>query len=177
MATWEKKIIKNITDFPLIRYDFIIFFKYDILTRGLFRGKERLDGFPKLLILCTSFTTFTKICSLRFLINGSRDIPLRPGDVYMSFNWVSLVQVIACRLIGTKPLPEPILNYSQLDSCEQNLCEILIEIQRVSPKKMSLKMSCAKRAAISQTTFSGAFPWMKTFEYWTTFHWIMFLRV
>ena len=27
----REKIIKNITDFPLIRYDFIIFFKYDIL--------------------------------------------------------------------------------------------------------------------------------------------------
>ena len=43
----REKIIKNITDFPLICYDFIIFSKYDILTRALFRGKERLDGFSK----------------------------------------------------------------------------------------------------------------------------------
>ena len=47
-----EKIIKNITDFPLICYDVIIFFKYDILTRGLFKGKRGLDDFPKLLILC-----------------------------------------------------------------------------------------------------------------------------
>ena len=34
-----------------------------------------------------------------------------------------------------------------------------------------------KMEAISQTTFSNAFSWMKMFEYWLKFHWNLFLRV
>ena len=34
-----------------------------------------------------------------------------------------------------------------------------------------------KMAAISQTTFSSAFSWMKTFEFWLRFHWSLFIRV
>ena len=33
-----------------------------------------------------------------------------------------------------------------------------------------------KMAAISQTAFSSAFPWMKTFEFQIKFHWNMFLK-
>ena len=31
----------------------------------------------------------------------------------------ALVQIMACRLFGAKPLPEPLLTYCQLDSQEQ----------------------------------------------------------
>ena len=34
-----------------------------------------------------------------------------------------------------------------------------------------------KMAAISQTTFSSAFSWMKKFEFWLTCYWSLFLRV
>ena len=34
-----------------------------------------------------------------------------------------------------------------------------------------------KMAAISQTTCSSAFSWMKMFEFWLKFHWSLFLRV
>ena len=34
-----------------------------------------------------------------------------------------------------------------------------------------------KMAVISQTTFSGAFSWMKMYEFWLTFHWNLFSRV
>ena len=34
-----------------------------------------------------------------------------------------------------------------------------------------------KMAAISQTTFSNAFSWMKMFEFWLSFHWILLPRV
>ena len=34
-----------------------------------------------------------------------------------------------------------------------------------------------KMAAISQTIISKAFSWMKMFEFWLRFHWIMFQRV
>ena len=34
-----------------------------------------------------------------------------------------------------------------------------------------------KMTAISQTTFSNAFPWIQTFEFYIKFHWNMFFRV
>ena len=39
-----------------------------------------------------------------------------PGAAYMR-HWVgsALVQIMACRLFGAKPLPEPMLSYYQLD--------------------------------------------------------------
>ena len=77
---WEE-FIKDVTNFTLIGNDFFIFFQYDIIIRRLFRGKKRLDGFPKLLIFYASLTAFTKVGSLRFLINGCRDIPWYPAYI------------------------------------------------------------------------------------------------
>ena len=53
--------------------------------------------------------------SLHIDINSSP-----PSAAYMH-RWTgsSLVQAMACRLFGTKPLPEPMLAYCQLDSQEQ----------------------------------------------------------
>ena len=36
--------------------------------------------------------------------------------IYASVNLASLVQVMACHLVGTKPLSEPILEYCELDT-------------------------------------------------------------
>ena len=57
-----------------------------------------------------------KISSVRF----TAAFPSPPSAAYMRQQTRSaLVQVMACRLFGTKPLPEPILAYCQLDSWEQ----------------------------------------------------------
>ena len=50
-----------------------------------------------------------------------------------------LVRVMACRLFGAKPLPEPMLVYCQLESWKQ---------LSVIFKEMHLKMSSVKMAAI-----------------------------
>ena len=55
---------------------------------------------------------------------------------------------MACRLIGAKPLSEPLLDYGQLNPCGTNFNEIGIKIQPFSYKKMSLKVSFAKMAVI-----------------------------
>ena len=75
-----------------------------------------------------------------------------------------------------------------------NFSEILIEILTFSFKKMCLKVSSAKWCpfclslnllthwgrvkmdAISQTTLSNAFSWMKMYECRLKFHWNLFLR-
>ena len=68
-----------------------------------------------------------------------------PSAAYMH-QWTdsSLVQVMACCLIGAKPLPEPMLAYCQLDTWEQ----IGIRMLPFSFKKIHLKMSSAKMSAI-----------------------------
>ena len=76
-----------------------------------------------------------------------------------------------------------------------NFSEILIGVQTFSFKKTHLEMSSAKwrpfclglnvltywgrdkMAAISQTTLSNAFSWMKMLEFRLKFHWSLFLRV
>ena len=57
----------------------------------------------------------------------------------------SLAKLMACRLLGTRPLPEPILIHCQLDSgLWINFSKIIIEIRTFSLKIMHLKMSSAK---------------------------------
>ena len=50
---------------------------------------------------------------------------------------------MACGLIGTKPLSEPMLDYCQLDPCEY-FNENLINVQQFSLKELHVKMSSAK---------------------------------
>ena len=59
--------------------------------------------------------------------------------------WSALIQVMACRLFGAKPLPEPINAHLLLiEPLGTNLSENRIEIQKFSFNKMHLKMSSAK---------------------------------
>ena len=48
-----------------------------------------------------------------FVINQ----PISPSAAYMR-QWIgsALVQIMACRLVGAKPLSKPILGYCELDS-------------------------------------------------------------
>ena len=52
----------------------------------------------------------------------------------------ALVQVMPCRLFGTKPLPEPMLAYCQLDHWEKS-SEIWIKIQKMHSRKCIWKCS------------------------------------
>ena len=59
--------------------------------------------------------TMATIIGTTILVN-----PSPPSAAYMRhWNGSALVQVLACRLFGAKPLPEPMLVYCQLDSWEQ----------------------------------------------------------
>ena len=82
-----------------------------------------------------------------------------------------------------------------IEPLEKKFIEILIEIITFSFSNMHLKLSSDKwqpfclglnvltywgwdkMDAISQTTFSSAFPWMKIFEFRLKFHWNFFMRV
>ena len=63
-----------------------------------------------------------------------------PSAAYMSrWTGLALVQVMACRLFGAKPLPEPMLSYCHMDPLVTNLCEIRIKIQNLSFTKCTSK--------------------------------------
>ena len=68
-----------------------------------------------------------------------------PCAAYMR-QWTgsALVQIMACRLFGAKPLPEPMLTYCRLDPSEQTSVKFELKIQNFSFKKMLLKRSSGK---------------------------------
>ena len=55
----------------------------------------------------------------------------------------ALVQIMACRLFGAKPLLEPMLGYCQMDSWEQIAMKFESEF-----KKMHLKLSSGNMSAV-----------------------------
>ena len=61
---------------------------------------------------------------------------------------VALVQVMACRLFGAKPSPEPMLPYCQMDLCEQTFSEIWIKIWNFSFNKIAPAYVVCEMAAI-----------------------------
>ena len=56
----------------------------------------------------------------------------------------SLGQVMACRLFGTKPLPEPVLAYCQLDSWEHITVKFESEFYHFHPRKCNWKCCLPK---------------------------------
>ena len=67
------------------------------------------------------------------------------GNVYMhNRSEPTLVEVMACGLYDTTPLPEPMLTLS-IRPLGTDFSEILIKSQAFSFKKMQLKMLPAKR--------------------------------
>ena len=70
-----------------------------------------------------------------------------PSAAYLrEWNGSSMAQVMACRLFGAKPLSEPTLTHCLLYSWEYISVKFVSEL--FSFKKMQLKMSSAKMAAI-----------------------------
>ena len=77
-------------------------------------------------------------------------------------NIPALVQIMAWRRPGDKPLSEPMMVSLLTPIC-------VTRPQWVNPLD--------KMVACSKTTFSHAFWWMASFVFWFKFHWNMFLRV
>ena len=67
----------------------------------------------------------------------------------------ALVQVMACRLFGAEPLPEPVLACCQFDSWEQNSMKFEWEFFNFHCFKMHLQLSSAKMAAILSISMSN----------------------
>ena len=62
--------------------------------------------------------------------------------LHVLMKWSSLIQVTVCRLFGVRPLPEPMLTYSQLDLFKQTSVKFPSKC-KLSFNKMRLKVSPA----------------------------------
>ena len=86
--------------------------------------------------------------------------------------WIgsALVQIMACRLVGAKPLSKLMLDYLSIGLLGTNFSEILIKIQTFSLTKMHLKLSSAKWCPFCRVGELGKAWWrhqMETFPlYW-----------
>ena len=94
-------------------------------------------------------------------------IPFKYVPFGLIDNMLALVQTMAWRCRGDIPMPETIL--TQFNDAYM--------IYAALGRDELTHWGRDKVDAISQTTFSSAFSWMKMFELRLKFHWSLFLRV
>ena len=101
--------------------------------------KVREQKHPLAVCNCRHTSIYIEYIYIYIYVNS-----LRPSDEYMSVNLSSLVQIMVCRLIGAKPLSEPMLDYCQLDPCE-HISVKFNPTTTILLKNMHVKMSSAER--------------------------------
>ena len=96
----------------------------------------------------------------------------KPGDDSLH-QWLgsSLIQVMACCLCCTRPLPGPMLIHCQLDPKEQ--ASVKLELKHDNSQwRMHFKKLCEKCPPLCKQHFRIEFV-----VFWFEFHWRLFLRV
>ena len=85
-----------------------------------------------------------------------------PSVAYMR-QWISsaLVQIMASRLFGAKPLSEPVLVYLSIGSLGKNFNEILTKIQNFIHENASENIVCERAAILSRPQCVN---WRNTFQ-------------
>ena len=115
-------------------------------------GYQFSDKIFEFIFLYENLCIFSQI-ALNFFQKGLTD------------NKPALVQMMAWCQTGDKPLSEPMMvQFTDANVCHSNSVE-------------STHWGRDKMAAVSQTTLSNAFSWMKMLEFRLRFHWNLFLRV
>ena len=88
---------------------------------------------------CGLLSAINLITKLGFILTPSWNIlPLltSPSAAYLhQSSGSAMVQIMACRLFGAKPLPEPMLVYCQLDSWEQISVEFKSDFYHFTSRK------------------------------------------
>ena len=84
---------------------------------------------------------FASISSQRFLCREAN--PTLTHLLLVPHILLSLVQIMACRQLGAKPLPDPMLTYSQLDTEEQFSDNVQMKFNMFI-EEMHFKMLSAK---------------------------------
>ena len=130
-------------DTQFITYHDLVLFSSTLIKRRSFENrhflliwmvKHRSD----------SLSLSSYVCTPHIIINPP---PPPPNAAYMRQWKVSLVQIMACRLFGVKPLSEPMLNYHQLDPWVQTSVK-LIKIRKFIHESASENIVCEMAAIL-----------------------------
>ena len=121
--------------------------------------------FPKQRPVARSFDVFFDLCLNKRLYKpwrrGCFETPLRSLWCYCNGHTTWLVVILPCQ--G----PRGFLSSTNL----------IYSFFRRHTTLWLTHVPLAKMVVISQTIFSYAFSWMKSFAYWWKFHWSLFLKV
>ena len=123
------------------------------------------------ILLDQNLTKFTSLCTFATNNTGNRFSDRRTADNWrLIFLWFNLY--VCWHIVHQRKDKTP-------DEC---CCFLTPDVLGVTV--LCTEISCFlthwgrdKMDAISQTSFSNAFSWMKMFEYRLKFHWSLFLRV
>ena len=96
-----------------------------------------------------------------------------PSDAYVR-QWIrsALVQIMACRLIGAKPLSQPMLGYCQLDPKEQTSVKFLSKYKIFHSQKCIWKHRLRNGGHFDQGEMSqhSVYAFLKDQHYATSYH-------
>ena len=82
-------------------------------------------------------------------LDGLTHLPLVP-HICGQWIWSAMVQIMAWRRIGYEPLAEPMLEYCQLDSCEQTSVKLESKYNFFIHEKRSENIVCEMAAILSR---------------------------
>ena len=110
----------HVSTYPYLKNQFWFNWLLSVASHGLFTGnghKTLSHKITRIKLLCS----VTKNKDTLLLVTLTRLVNRSPTSAAFMPQWngSALVQIMACRLFGAKPLSKPTQGYSQLDPCEQ----------------------------------------------------------
>ena len=108
---------------------------------------------------CSSYLSSICVWKIKITIASHRGhwwVESSPPTAAYMRQWTGppLVQAMACRLIGAKPLPEPVLAYCQLDSWEHISVKFESEFYHFHSRKCNWKCDLSRGNELNHCTTS-----------------------
>ena len=123
--------------------------------------------------LCQSLLCLNTIC--RFNISSAETVVFRKNvdnTIADAATWMFMLSYI-----GLNRLRWMILQLPMRFKHVEIVIKYIVNVSKITARQRLTQISLDKVAAISQTTFSNAFSWMKSFVFRLKFHWSLFLKV
>ena len=106
---------------------------------------------------------------------------LPPSAVYTcmrQWNGSAVVQVMACRLFGAKPLPEPMLTYFQLNPYEQTTVKFAFKYIFFIVENAFENVVCEMSDILSRGRWVNKLwllllSWLLCYKYYITYNWVL----
>ena len=118
----------------------------ELIVNWIFKNKLMWNSNINLMIFIQENYIENVICKMLVILFRPPYVNSSPLSATYMHQWIgsSLVKVMASRLFGAKPLPEPMLDYCQLDSWEQVSVKFESEFDHFHSRKCIWKCSLLK---------------------------------